>query len=97
MKSYLDKRGWPKGRHRKYTNLEEQRVLEIRERIVNKERRYYWGGDTIKKEYQELYPKEPLITDWFVDEVIPGNIIFKFPNQRNVKEISFVVYIIPIT
>lgn len=67
---WIEKRGWLKGRHRKYSELEEQRILEIRNRIVNKEKRYYWGRETIKKEYQKLYPEDPLPSDWFVDEII---------------------------
>ena len=68
--SYQDNRGWPKGKYRVHTNEEEKRILEIRDRIVNKEMRYFWGKDIILKEYQKLYPNDPSPSLWFIEEVI---------------------------
>jgi len=68
--TYQDNRGWPKGKHRIHTDLEEERILKIRDRIVKKEKRYYWGKDIIQREYRNLYPDDPLPTFWFIDEAI---------------------------
>lgn len=67
---WIENRGWPKGRPRIHTDLEEQRILEIRNRIVNQERRYYWGKDVIQREYKKLYPQDPVPSEWFISEVI---------------------------
>jgi len=35
--------------------------------------RYFWGKDIILKEYQKLYPNNPLPSLWFIEEVIRNN------------------------
>lgn len=70
IETYQDGRGWPKGKYRTHTDQEEERILEIRDRITRQEKRYYWGKDIIQREYGKIYPDDPLPTFWFIDEVI---------------------------
>ena len=86
--TYQDNRGWPEGKYRTHTDLEEERILEIRDRIVKKERRYYWGKDVIQKEYRKLYPDDPLPTFWFIDEVIRRHHLQVAEPKKRKKDIT---------
>ena len=86
--SYQDNRGWPEGKYRVHTNEEEEKVLEIRDRIVDKEMRYFWGKDIILKEYQKLYPNDPSPSLWFIEEVIRNHERQIFEPKKRRKDIS---------
>ena len=88
MKAYQDSRGWPEGRHRVHTDLEEERILEIRNRIIKEEKRYYWGKDIIQREYEKFYPNDPSPTFWFIDEVIRQHHLQVSEPRKRKKDIT---------
>jgi len=88
MKTYQDGRGWPEGKHHAHTDLEEERILEIRNRIIKEEKRYYWGKDVIRREYEKFYPNDPSPTFWFIDEVIRQHHLQVLEPRKRKKDIT---------
>jgi len=50
-----DKRGWEKGRLRKYDKQVEQQVIDIREELRSAES-YFFGPEVVQANYRNLYP-----------------------------------------
>jgi len=62
-----DRRGWPKGKKRVYTDKEEKRVIDLRNQFENT---LFTGPDKILDEYSKKYPKARNLTRSFVTRVI---------------------------
>jgi len=49
-------RGWPKGKTRKYTKADEQRIKKVHQELVKNPKVYFAGASAILQRWQELYP-----------------------------------------
>ena len=52
-----DNRGWKKGKPRKYTKTEEERIKNIHKLLKRDSKRFYSGVSAILQEYIKRYPK----------------------------------------
>lgn len=68
----VDNRGWVKGRLRKRTEKEKNRIIKIREGLV-KNNAFFYGPDAVLQEYRERFPDSLLPPRSFVAEVISRN------------------------
>lgn len=68
----VDERGWKKGRLRRRTDKEKERIIKIRKRLVD-ERSLFYGHDEVLREYHRLFPCSCLPPRSFVAEVIKRN------------------------
>ncbi len=60
-----DKRGWTKGRHRKWTKTDERKIQEIHQELENNKLTFYSGATAVDQRWREKYPNispPPLIT-----------------------------------
>lgn len=63
-----DHRGWPKGKRRKYTLKEIQRIKEIRNEL--KKKKFLFGPESIQDVYVEKYPQERVPKLSFIKDVL---------------------------
>lgn len=55
-----DKRGWPKGKRRKYSKREEQRIEDIYQELKDNPQQYYTGPTKIHEECRKRYSDDPV-------------------------------------
>jgi len=67
-----DNRRWVKGRLRKRTEKEKNRIIKIRERLV-KNNAFFYGPDAVLQEYKESFPNLSLPPRSFVAETVSKN------------------------
>lgn len=63
-----DHRGWQKGKRRKYTQKEIQRIKEIRDEL--KERRFLFGSQSIQDIYSKRYSQERTPKLSFIEDIL---------------------------
>lgn len=51
-----DKRGWTKGRRRKWSGETEKRIAQIRSYLEENEKEFYWGATAIAQEWHRRFP-----------------------------------------
>lgn len=61
-----DRRGWPRGKFKKYSEFEKRRIIEIRERLEVEASAF--GSKLIKREYLKKYGKE--VSEWFINKTV---------------------------
>jgi len=66
-KDYRDSRGWKKNCKRTHTDLEEQRIITIKQSRVKGN--YFVGAPYVLMDYNKQYSDETLPSEWFVKEV----------------------------
>jgi len=54
-----DNRGWLKGKRRKWTNQDEQRIKDIYQSLENNPKEFYTGATAIEQEWRRRYPEIP--------------------------------------
>jgi len=64
-----DRRGWQKGRLRKYDQQVKQRVINIREEL-RKEESYFFGPQVVQANYRNLYPHLEPPTLYFITNTL---------------------------
>ena len=64
-----DTRGWKKGRLRKYDKQDEQRVIDIREKLRATES-YFFGPQVVQANYRNLYPHLEPPTLYFITKTL---------------------------
>jgi hypothetical protein len=64
-----DNRGWKKGRLRKYNKQDEQRVIDIREKLRATES-YFFGPQVVQANYRNLYPHLEPPTLYFITKTL---------------------------
>ena len=75
-----DKRGWPKGKRRKYTNEQEERILKIRKELTENES-FFWGNEIILHNYISQTGEK--VSLWFIDSVLrQRQLVNKRKNKR---------------
>ncbi len=75
-----DYRGWPKGKRRKYTQKEIQRIREIRNEL--KEKNFLFGSESIQDIYGERYPQERILKLSFIEDILRTEGLIK-PSVRS--------------
>lgn len=69
QKSYTDERGWADGTKRSHTDIEEERIVALKQKRIG-EKKYFLGTEYIQMDYAKQYPNDPLPSAWFFDEVV---------------------------
>jgi len=64
-----DKRGWERGRLRKYDKQVEQRVIDIREELRSQES-YFFGPEVVQANYRNLHPDLEPPTLFFITKTL---------------------------
>lgn len=68
--SYEDKRGWTKGKARKYTDdVIAERICSLKQKRID-DGKYFVGSDYVRMDYNKAYPKEILPSRWYIDEIV---------------------------
>lgn len=76
-----DRRGWPKGKRRKWSVKEELRVREIHERLVSDPRQYYRGATVIAQHWWKRYPGENIPPLRTIGQIL-SDLGLSQPNRR---------------
>lgn len=65
-----DKRGWTKGKARKYTDdTISDRICSLKQKRIDANK-YFVGSDYVRMDYDKTYPKDILPSKWYIDEVV---------------------------
>lgn len=59
MEVTQDKRGWPKGKPRKWGKETYRKVKKIHQQLTSDPREYFFGATAIKQAWRKKYPKDP--------------------------------------
>lgn len=65
-----DRRGWQKGKSRKYTEVDEYRVLEIREELEKDKNIFFAGASAILQEYRKKHQEGKPFSLMFIGRVL---------------------------
>lgn len=57
-----DNRGWLKGKRRKWTEQDEERIRAIHQQLKNDPYQFYTGTSAIDQEWRKKYPETPPAT-----------------------------------
>ena len=66
-KEYEEQRGWHKNKKRTHTDIEEQRIIQLKKKR-NKDC-YLVGAPYVQMDYSKQFPSDSLPSEWFVKEV----------------------------
>lgn len=55
-----DKRGWKKGKWRKWTEENRERILKIHLSLRSSREEFFWGASAIAHQWRERYPADPV-------------------------------------
>lgn len=80
---YIDGRGWPKNKLRRYTPLDESRVIEIFNHLNSQGVAYFSGATAILQEYLKLFPQEQALSLRFIGRTLTKYGLSRKPKTRN--------------
>jgi hypothetical protein len=55
----IDRRGWPKGRRRRWSKQTERRIASLHKELKHGPGAFYWGPTAIAQKWLKRYPEEP--------------------------------------
>lgn len=67
QKEYRENRGWAKNNKRSHTDLEEQRIVTLKNARING--KYFVGAPYVQMDYAKQFFKDSLPSEWFIKEV----------------------------
>lgn len=70
--SYTDDRGWTEGAKRSHTEIEEERVVTLKQKRIDA-KSFFLGSPYIQMDYAKQFPDDSLPSMWFIDDVVRRN------------------------
>lgn len=77
-----DGRGWPKNKLRRYSQREEERILEIYQQLANDPEEYFTGASAILQHYLRRYPDAPALSLRFIGRTLKKHNLSQPPRSR---------------
>jgi len=66
----IDKRGWPEGKSRFHPTDVRDRIVAIRQELVDDPNEFYVGDLAIQQRYEELYPNDPIPGVDYINKIL---------------------------
>lgn len=87
-----DGRGWPKNKLRRYSELEERRILEIYRQLAEDPEEYFTGASAILQHYLRRYPDAPALSLRFIGRTLLKHDLTQKPRRRQAGASRYLHY-----